>query len=76
MGEENMPKYDRDKARLVHEETGEEIMPGSVVPDFRGNDTRFDFISILPSPGKSGKIICGDREYYPGVLNARIEIMN
>jgi hypothetical protein len=47
-----------------------------VVPDFRGNDTRFDFISILPSPGKSGKIICGDREYYPGVLNARIEIMN
>lgn len=77
-----MPRYERTQARLIHRETGEEIRPGDTVTDFRGNEVTFCYISRLPEPGKSGKIILSDtpdnpfaqREYYPTVVGARIEV--
>lgn len=66
-----MPKY--DNAKLIHKETGEEIKPGSEVPDFRGDLVKFEFISFLPEGNSEGKIYTGSREFYPGVVNARIQ---
>lgn len=73
-----MPKYTRDQAKLISKETGEEILPGTTVPDFRGDPTKFLYISRLPEPGKEGKVMTERSvggEYYAGVLNARIEIV-
>lgn len=72
-----VPKYDRNRAKLVHRESGEEILPGSTVPDFRGDLKKFLYISRLPEPGKSGKVIVEEKvggEYYPSVLEAEIVI--
>lgn len=63
-----MPKFDRDTARLIYNETGEEIKPGSMV--FRGpnpdDEMLFRFISKLPGGGSTGKVIvsypCGHHE--------------
>lgn len=74
-----MPKYTREQAQLIHEKTGEEITPGSTVPDFRGDPVKFLYVSRLPELGKSGKVMTDQRpggEYYPSVLNARIEIVD
>lgn len=74
-----MPKYENTEAKLISTETGKEIPPGTVVKDFRGDPVKFEYVSRLPEPGKSGKIMTDQRpggEYYPGVLNARIEIAN
>jgi len=73
-----MPKYTQDQAKLIHRETGREIIPGTEVVDFRGDPIVFLYVSCLPEPGKSGKIVTDRRpggEFYPSVLNARIEIV-
>lgn len=72
-----MPKYTREQAKLIHKETGEEILPGSTVPNFRGEPTRFLYVSRLPNDGSEGKIMTEQSvggEYYPSVLGARIEV--
>jgi len=72
-----MPKYERDAARLIHTETGKEIMPGDTVVSFRGEETVFRYVSRLPEFGKEGKIFTDIRpggEFYPSVMGARIEL--
>jgi hypothetical protein len=72
-----MPAYGNDVAALINTETGDEIQPGTTVEDFRGEPVTFLYVSRLPEPGKSGKVMTDRRpggEFYPGVLNARIEI--
>lgn len=74
-----MPKYGNDVARLIHKETGDVIMPGTEVADFRGDPIMFLYVSRLPEFGKSGRVMTNRRpggEYYPDVLNARIEIVD
>lgn len=74
-----MPQYERDRARLMDLKTGAEIMPGDTVTTFQGEKTVFRFVSRLPEPGKTGKIITDIRpggEFYPLVVGARIETRN
>lgn len=68
-----MPKY--DDVKLIHTETGAEIRQGDVVPNFRGEQTRFLYVSRLPGGGSEGKIVIGARggEVYPRVLGAYID---
>lgn len=73
-----MPKYSNNRAALVHKESGEEILPGSVVPNFRGDEEKFLFVSQLPGGGSEGKIIVEAKvggEVYPSVLDAKIVIL-
>lgn len=83
-----MPKYGPQVARLVNEETGEEIQPGDQVVTFREETVIFQYVSRLPEPGKGGKIVVKERflnlhnvvkelerEYFPSVLEARIELV-
>ncbi|MFE9833977.1 hypothetical protein ACFYP4_02340 [Streptomyces sp. NPDC005551] len=70
-----MPKYSNTQAMLISKESGEEILPGSVVPNFRGVDETFLYVSQLPSDGKEGKIIVEAKvggEIYPSVIGAKI----
>lgn len=72
-----MPKYEPETARLISTITGREIRPGEEVTTFRGEVTVFRYVSGLPWCGKSGKIFTDIRpggEFYPGVVDARIEI--
>lgn len=66
-----MPKY--DNAKLINEETGAEIKPGDVVPNFRGEPTRFLYVSRIPEGNSGGKIVTDGREVYPSVLGAYID---
>lgn len=64
-----------DDAKLIDKDTGTEIRPGDMVPDFRGDPTRFLYVSRLPESGKEGKIMTERSvggEVYASVLNARV----
>lgn len=51
-----MPKFDRDKARLISNGTGEEIKPGSMVSTGHREEALFRFVSKLPGGGSTGKV--------------------
>ncbi len=54
-------------------ENGNEVRNGDIVTDFRGDDDVFEYISRIPEPGKSGKIVVASGyEYYPNVFELRI----
>lgn len=70
-----MPRYENNQAKLISKETGEEILPGSTVLNFRGEQETFLYISRLPENGKEGKVIVEAKvggECYPSVFNAKI----
>jgi hypothetical protein len=70
-----MPKHGPETARLINEETGEEVQPGDTVLTFRGEATVFRYVSSLPEFGKSGKVFTDIRpggEFYPQVFGCRI----
>jgi hypothetical protein len=61
----------------AYRKTGEPVVPGEEITDFRGDKATFVAIDQEPTPGKSGKIAVnqgGPRDwvYYPSVYDLEI----
>lgn len=68
-----MPRYTEQEAKLISRSTGDEIKPGTAFPDLT-----FLYISRLPEGASSGRVMTDARpggEFFPSVLDARIEVV-
>ncbi len=68
--------------KLVNTETGAQIMPGDIVTDFRGDPFILRNYRPPHKPGSTGRVGLDNPdgsfhgEFFPGVINARIEADN
>jgi hypothetical protein len=63
--------------QAYRKETGEPVIPGEEITDFRGDKATFVAVAQEATPGSSGRVRVNqggahDREYYPGVYDLEI----